>query len=206
MILNEQVYREFINTEEAEQWAWKHYADFLNFPPESEIYKTFFWYTGSWYTECNNIMRSIPEKCIGINSGVSAEVIRAIQIMNDVLCSYSLPENVITYRFTHKEDIKKLCHAKRLPVGMTFADSAFLSTTLVKSLLENFGKENHGDCVLKLYLPKGTPGAYVSFNDNRSCLNEQEFLIPPHMRFQITKIHYFTFPLLIECMMVIDKD
>ncbi len=68
---------------------------------------------------------------------------------------------------------------------MHFADKAFFSTTLVKDLLKSFISKKHYNCILKLYLPQSLHGAYVSFKDELSLLNEQEILLPCNTEFEI---------------------
>lgn len=203
------IYREFQSSEEAEQWALEHYADLLKLNPESDLYKTIFSYTGSWFSVLNRLLRSCPpinsEDFSRIDFSEYADEIDAINTINDTLHRYSLPENTVAYRFTHRSDITGLCRTRILRKGLKFADKAFLSTTLVRKLLEPFGKEHRCNCVLKLYLPKGLPGAYVSFKTDKTRLNEQEFLLPPNVRFQIIKIHAFTFPTIIECKAICDN-
>jgi len=63
-----------------------------------------------------------------------------------------------------------------------------MSTTLVLGLLKEFAKKHRYNCVLKLYLPKGTKEAYIRFNN--SILNEHEFLIPPNLTFRLIMKHF----------------
>lgn len=201
-----QIYREFNNKEEAELWAWRYYADLLDLPPEDELIKIISSYTGSYYKAYNQLLRICPpihstefEK---IDLEDRADEVEEIYKINYALRNFSLPENIVVYRFTHRKYIQKLCSSRRLRSGMEFSDKAFFSTTLVQNMLDEFRRQNRCNCVLKIYLPQGTPGAYVSFKEERSCLDEQEFLLPPNMKFKILKIHYFTCPLRIECIAV----
>lgn len=203
-----EIYREFKSAEESETWAWQHYANLLGLPPEDELYKMISSYTGSYYKAYNKLLRTCPPldsiEFRKINFEDYADLVEEIYKISRTLKNYSLPENITVYRFSHKKDIRKLCGKKIFCVGMEFSDKAFFSTTLVKDKLERFRKENRCDCLLKLYLPQGFPGAYVSFKQDWSCLNEQEFLLPPNVKFRILKIHYFTYPLEIECIAICD--
>lgn len=196
-------FQEFSNTDEAAQWAWEHYYDLLSIEPESKQYKLIFSYTGSWYTTLNRLMRVCP--AIGstsfdnIDLGDYSEEKEAIIALNSVLQDYSLPEAIVVYRFAHLSDILKMSGAHFLRKGVRFSDKAFVSTTLVKKLLVPFGKENRCSCVLKIFLPQGIPGACVSFKTDKTLLNEQEFLLPPNIPMEIVKVHYFTWPIQIDC-------
>ena len=196
-------YREFSNADEAEQWAWEHYSDLLSLPPESEQYKLIFSYTGSWYKALNRLMRVCPavgsEAFDKVDFGDYAEEKAEIVALTSILQNYSLPEPIVVHRFAHLSDIVKMSGARILRKEVHFSDKAFVSTTLIKKLLVPFGKENGCSCVLRLYLPKGLPGAYVSFKADKTLLNEQEFLLPPNVPMEIVKIHYFTWPIQIDC-------
>lgn len=199
-------YREFSNADEAEQWAWKHYSDVLSLDPESEQYKLIFSYTGSWYKALNRLMRVCPavgsEAFDKVNFGDYAEEKAEIIALNSILQKYSLPEPVVVHRFSHISDLVKMSGVYFLHKGVQFSDKAFVSTTLVKNLLVSFGKENGCSCVLRMYLPKGLPGAYVSFKSDKTLLNEQEFLLPPNVPMKIIKIHYFSWPIQIDCVVL----
>lgn len=196
-------YREFSNTDEAERWAWEHYSDLLNLAPESEQYKLIFSYTGSWYKALNRLMRVCPavgsEAFDKVDFGDYAEEKAEIVALTSILQNYSLPEPIVVHRFAHLSDVVKMSGTRILRKGVYFSDKAFVSTTLIKKLLVSFGKENGCSCVLKIYLPKGLHGAYVSFKTDKTLLNEQEFLLPPNVPMEIVKIHYFTWPIQIDC-------
>lgn len=199
-----QVYREFSSEEEAEEWARQHYADLIGIPRDDELHKIISSYTGSYYKWYNNLLRNYmpvnSSEFKKIDSIDVRENVIEIQKIIEALCKYSLPENIIAYRFTHKAVIKSLCSGKNICVGTIFSDKAFFSTTLIRKLLNEFMWKNHCNCLLKLYLPKGLSGAYVSIDKEWSCLNEQEFLLPPNTKFRIIRVHRFTYPLVIECM------
>ncbi|MDE6748257.1 MAG: ADP-ribosyltransferase [Lachnospiraceae bacterium] len=206
VMIEGQVYREFYCIEETEMWARKYYADLLALPKENELHKMISYYTGSYYKWYNKLLRDyLPidsDRFRAIDSADIRDDIKEIQKIIEVLCKHSLPENIIAYRFTHKKDIRSLCNGSTIHVGSEFSDKAFYSTTLICSLLNDFRRQNHCNCLLKLYLPKGLPGAYVSLDKEWSCLDEQEFLLPPNIKFKILKIHHFTYPLQIECMAI----
>ena len=194
-------YREFSNTDEAERWAWEHYSDLLNLPPESELYKLIYYYTGSMYKIINILLRgSISNDTFDVEE--YTEEIEAITKLNVMLQSHSLPEPITVHRFTYLSAIKRMAGVRFLHKGVCFSDKAFVSTTLIKKLLVPFGKENKCTCVLKIYLPKGIHGAYVSLKTYKTLLNEQEFLLPPNITMKIKKIHYFTWPIQIDCVAI----
>lgn len=199
-------YREFTSANDAELWAWQHYADLLSLDTESEEYKLIFWYTGSWYKVLNDLMRICPpigsDEFDKVDFSEYAEESEQILMLNSILQNYTLPEPIVVYRFAYLRNLAKMAGGYIIRKGKRFSDKAFVSTTLVKNLLVPFGKEHRCSCVLKMYLPQGLPGAYVSFKTDKTCLNEQEILLPPNITFQITKIHLFTWPMQIDCKVV----
>ncbi len=203
VVTENQSYFEFKRTEEVEEWARKYYADLLDSPREDELHKLISGYTGNCYKYYNKLLRYYmpveSDTFRQIDTADTRRDVMEIEKIIEVLCKYSLPENIIAYRFTRKKDIISLCSGNRICIGTEFSDKAFFSTTLIRKLLNTFMWENHCNCLLKLYLPKGLPGAYVSIDKEWSCLNEQEFLLPPNIKFKIQKIHRFRFPFTIEC-------
>lgn len=196
-------YREFRDEAEVEAWAWEHYAGLLSMPRDSKLYQDISAYTGSLFTPVNGLMRAIPPygtpgffEC---DPGDFQMAYDAIPGIVDALNQYETPENIVAYRFTHLKVMRGLCRTRWLRSGLIFSDKAFFSTTLLRKQLVQFGKEHRCNCVLKLYLPKGTYGAYVSFKEEWSLLREYEFLLPPNMKFKIVKVCAFTHPVLIEC-------
>ena len=61
------------------------------------------------------------------------------------------------------------------------------------------------DCLLKIYLPKGFPGAYISEYREEDRLDENEYLLPAGTRLKIIKKHILSCPLMIECEPVLVK-
>jgi len=202
-------YREFYTCEEAQLWAEENYANILALSPGSQLYNDIFSYTGSWYKVINSFLRRSPvygsDAFRAMPSDDYEDEIGTIDRMVKLMEENPLPDNILAYRFTHLKVIRGLCGVKYLKVGLTFSDRAFFSTALVRKGLEDFGRQNLCNCILKLYLPKGTPGIYVTLEEDRNLLNEQEFLLPPNVRFEITKIRRFSFPMMIECIALVDR-
>lgn len=67
-------------------------------------------------------------------------------------------------------------------------DKGFMSTTLMPHCMKDFPKNHNCNCLLKLYLPKGTKGAYIGYN-NKS-LKEYESLLPPNSKFKYVRKRY----------------
>lgn len=206
-------YKEFLCAEEAEEWAYTHYSDVLALPKDSFTYQSVLYYTGSMSRNWNKVLRL----CTSIESGgleryatgyfaSDSEQLRMIKEVNRFLREHSIPENIVVYRYTHRKVLKQLCSAGILRKGMIFAERGFCSTTLVKDALQKFSKQHECDCVLKIYLPKGLPGAYASLDSPLSVLLEYEILLPPNIQFEIVKVHTFSHPLFVECRAILSVE
>lgn len=80
-----------------------------------------------------------------------------------------LRENIIVYRFVEKEFISKI---KKSSIFNPFHEKGFMSTSLTSIR----SKKNVDELVLlRIFLQKGTRGAYIEPLDNRVL--EQEFLV-----------------------------
>lgn len=191
-------YREFHSIEEVEQWAQIHYPDIYGDQRlVNPDFKILTYYSGSCYKLYNNVLR--------FGWKYSEDTMHEVRQLIDILDKYTIPESVVAYRYTHKRDMKWLSGGKRLHPGMRFADKGFFSTSLVKSSLEDFRKKYKRNCILKLYLPKGIHGTYISLKGTCSVLNEQELLLQRGTEFEIIKIHYFSWPMIIECRAIVNS-
>ena len=209
-------YREFNSAEEANSWGREYYSDLYSKCKDKtmllcdSLIKSLYAYTGSNYKMLNELLRVCTpmnsQEFEGINFGEYEDEKPALIEINKKLKNYTTPENIIVYRYTHKHYLRKLCPNGKVKIGTIFSDKAFFSTTLVKDLLKDFAIENHCNCILKLYLPKGTPRAYISFKGKQSLLNEQEFLLPTNMKFMITKKQKFTRWPIIDCQAIVSKE
>ncbi len=201
-----QVYKEFQTSDEADAWAWANYADVLTPSKDNTAYMSVFYYTGSMSRNWNSVLRHHPsiengefEESAKGEFCPDGEQICRIKEVNTVLRQHTIPENVVVYRYTHKKVLKHLCFPEKIKRLVHFSDKGFFSTTLVKELLVDFANKHACNCLLKIYLPAGLQGAYVSLKNPLAKLNEQEILLPPNTKFEIVKIHRFTRPLMIEC-------
>lgn len=205
-----QHYKEFQTSDEADVWALANYADILTPSEDNPAYMSVFYYTGSMSRKWNSVLRRHPsiesgefEKSAAGEFCSDGEQICRIKEVNTVLRQHTIPENVVVYRYTHKKVLKQLCFPKKIKRLVHFSDKGFFSTTLVKELLVDFADKHDCNCLLKIYLPAGLQGAYVSLKNSLSKLNEQEILLPPNTEFEIVKIHRFTRPLMVECKAII---
>ncbi|MCM1395049.1 MAG: hypothetical protein NC132_02915 [Corallococcus sp.] len=188
-------YLDFRSTEEADKWGEKSFPNLVNKEfKKTKEFQALFLYGGNMFRPINRYLRGLQEG--------RDELYSLVNLINDVVLNNSTPENVTVYRSTHIKVIKKLCKKHILRKGLIFTDKAYFSTSLCAGCAYDYGKIHSKDCLLKLYLPKGTKGAYLSYKGTFSTLNEQEFLLASSTKFEIIKVHYFTKPMLIECKVV----
>lgn len=189
-------YLVFRSTEEAEKWGEKNFPRLVNEEfKKSEEFKALFYYGGNMYRPINRYLRGYQKGREGLYD--------LIKLINSVVLHNATPENIVVYRSTHIKVVKQLCGKPILRNGLIFADKAFFSTSLNAGCAFDYGKVHCRDCLLKLYLPKGTKGAYLSYKGTFSNLNEQEYLLPTNTKFEIIKVHYLTRPRLIECIAIL---
>ena len=116
-------FKEFHTSEEADAWAWKHFADILTPSEENVEYTSIFYYTGSMSRKWNSVLRRHPsiesgdfEKSAASEFCSDGEQIRRIKEVNSVLRCHCIPENLVVYRYTHKKVLKQLCFPKSVKI------------------------------------------------------------------------------------------
>ena len=191
-------YREFTSAEEVQAWAQEHYGSFLNNPDEP-IYDKVFDYTGNTYIPINRLLRKLPtwpaKKYREKLSEVYQEFYDDGIVLDDFLRSYTLPEGVVVYRFISRKGIKELFGRWFPRKARSGLEKAFMSTSLLKSAAREFAKNDRG-VMLKIRVPKGTHGLYVSQDQYKgNQLREYEFLLPPRVMLRVVKTGLFQ----IEC-------
>ena len=135
------------------------------------------------------------------------EIKTSIKMINNLLMSYKLNENIVAYRIVPLNYLKIHTGARIPKKNSVIRDKAFISTSLLFSGIKDlFHKRSGYKAILKISIPKRTCGAYVSqdgYQNNK--LREYEFLLPPNTDLCIKHVHYLTYPMLIECE-VISKE
>lgn len=204
-MLNRKIFREFHTDKAAYEWGMDYFGSWIkdiqsakDNDNANEISHLLYAYTGNMNIPYNQFLRGynrFDEEQIEDYSMDTA-------IISKEICKFALQKNIVVYRYTHKNLFRKLFESSKLKIGKTFTDKGFMSTTLVPDLLKEFAKNRRYNCILKLYLPKGTKGAYIKFDN--SLLNEHEFLLPPNTTFKLVRrkfsVKYFRW--IYECELV----
>ncbi len=193
-------YREFESTDEVNEWAQKYFGDFLNNPDEP-IYDKVYEYTGNTYIPINRLLRALPswpaEECKNGLSEVYREFYDDGMELYEYLGRFKVPENVIVYRFLSHEGVKELFGRWFPRKGRRGREKAFMSTSLLLSAAKEFAKSKRG-VMLRIRVPAGTPGLYVSQDQYKgNLLRECELLLPPGIQLQVVKMGVFR----LECEM-----
>jgi hypothetical protein len=194
MLSNKQLYKEFTTEEEAKKWAEENYKEWLikiqiteYRYPSTKINNLLYGYTGNTYQIYNPMLRGFGK----YDKEEIEEYTQYVDIINNEISGLSLKENIVVWRYTYKNMLKLFFENNKIKKNDIFTDKAFMDTTLIPDLLRNFAIEHRCDCLLKLYLPIGTRGAYIDFYDEHHMLNECEFLLPVNTSF-ILKKKYFS--------------
>lgn len=189
MQLNKQTFRRFHTDKEAWEWAIDNFGLWLeDIQPNKDnniknsIADLLYTYTGNMNIPYNQFLRGYRN---GYREDEIEEYSRNIEIIKKEICKFELSENIVVYRYAHKKLFKRFFKSSKPKVGELFTDKGFVSTTLLPDALKEFAKQHKYNCLLKIYLPIATKGAYIKFND--SLLNEHEFLLPPNSTFRLDK-------------------
>lgn len=203
-MLNKDIFREFHSSQDADEWAIHNFGQWIkdirsgkdNLDRNSEAYLLYA-YSGNMNIIYNRFLRGFKD----FDKNESKEYSKNIAIIAKEISKFELSENIIVYRYTNRKWFRYLFEYLKPRVGEIFTDKGFMSTTLVPELLKGFAKEHHYNCILKLYLPKGTKGAYLKFD--KSILNEQEFLLPPNSTFRLVRKHLsLGYAMIYECELI----
>lgn len=164
-------FSEFFNIGDAKLWGQRYYGKM----PEEKTYSEIEQYCGYLFNPINAILRQ--EDLSWYGKDVEERYINRIILIKVWLYSFNVPENIIVYRAISKKRLDKMIMWSKEKFGNNknvLYEAGFLSTSLVFSEL----KKMYPDRIyLKIFLLKGTNGAYVDLISKRP--EEQEFLIPP---------------------------
>lgn len=204
VLLDRKIFREFHTDKEAYEWAMNNFESWLkDIQPDKDKYddnniaNSLYDYTGGLNILYNEYLRGFNT----LEQVVIEEYSKNTAIITNEISKFALLENIVVYRYTNKKWFGYLFQSLKPKIGQIFSDKGFMSTTLVPDMLEKFAKEQRYNCVLKLYLPIGTKGAYIRFNNSK--LNEHEFLLPPNSKFRlIRKYLSFKYKMVYECELV----
>jgi hypothetical protein len=187
-LTHNKVFREFKTDHEVCKWVNDNFGLWINDVQTNKhngdrcnISKLLYAYTGSMNVIYNRFLRGQGE----LEEQQNEKCPKEIDIITKEICKLELQEDIVVYRYTCKNFFRNSFETLKPRKGRNFTEKGFMSTTLLPELVKEFPQNHKYDCILKLYLSKGTKGAYVSIGDNK--LNEYEFLLPPNATFKLLK-------------------
>lgn len=183
-MFHKKAFREFHTDKEVCELVKKYFDSWINdvqINNKNNISNLLYAYTGSMNVMYNRGLRGTPE----FDKDLAKRYSKEIDIITNEIRKLELPEDIIVYRYSCKSFFRNSFKPLKPRIGRNFTEKGFMSTTLLSELVKEFPQNHKYDCILKLYLHKGTKGDYVSIGDNN--LNEYEFLLPPNSTFKLLK-------------------
>lgn len=188
-----ELYKDFKTEEEVNKWAKDNYGEWLESLKRNEyscdsndIADLLYFYTGSMNLIFNRFLRE--DLLVDLDDEEIDDFSCKTNIINKEISKLELKENIIAWRYTNKKLFKRSFDNHKIKIGSVFTEKSFMSTTLLSKNLRGFALSKHYDTLLKIYIPKGTAGAYIDFENDG--LNENEFLLPKGCKFKLKKKKY----------------
>lgn len=202
-IENPDSFKQFESEEAAEEWGREKYGDWAkDYDRRMNEFEEIFClvnsyishnpiqeYCGYSYEEVNLILR----KTFGYDSLPESKIRNGLQLIGllvlELLRAPRVPENIIVYRRVCKEFIQEMIQINKEGQGVQTREKGFLSTSLLQDGIAK-DKRFSDNYMLKIFVPKGTPGVYVNVV-NGAHRDETELLIAPNRTLAITAYPYF---------------
>lgn len=139
-------------------------------------------YCGYSYREVNEFLR------FGYHSDKKLyDKMADILIMT--LCSApKIKDDIVVYRVVNDVFIKELIRNNKLPDSIPTQEKGFMSTSLLKDIVNVYSDGGSGLYLLKIYVPKGTVGIYVNTVTKR---DEEEILLAPNNYLRLIEYPYY---------------
>ena len=128
--------------------------------------EAFDYYCGFWAQKVNDYLRGKPIRTFELS-----KIQEMIPLLFDEIQNNIIPEDIEVVRYF---DLNEAFGNKKLKVGDTFNDEAFISTCLCD---EDFKEERDFQFKMVIQVPAGTHGIYLDFISKR--MSEQEILLNP---------------------------
>lgn len=186
-------YKEFLTFEECREWG-DYYSDWAKrYKGIMSLFKKIKGncalevapvecYCGYLYREVNEFLR------FGYHSDKKLyDKMADILIMT--LCSApKIKDDIVVYRVVNDVFIKELIRNNKLPDSIPTQEKGFMSTSLLKDIVNVYSDGGSGLYLLKIYVPKGTVGIYVNTVTRR---DEEEILLAPNNYLRLIEYPYY---------------
>lgn len=192
--INEKIeYMEFEEADEARHWGKTYYGDW------AEKYKKIMRVAGdvvknSLYTApiecyCGYSYRQINEFLRYDKDNENHTYRELSDILSIVLCTAPrIPCDLILYRVVGDDFISQLVEKNKENIPTPIQEKGFISTSLLKNIVNEDEAYAVGDNLLKIYVPRNTIGVYVNSITKRS---EEEMLLYPNMFLGLASYPYY---------------
>lgn len=186
-------YKEFLTVEECRTWGeyysnWaKRYKEVMSLTEKIKTQhsletSTVECYCGYSYREINKLLRSES-----ISDNKLYDKMADILIM--ALCSAPrIPEDIVVYRVIGKDFIEDMIRHNKLNRPTPIQEKGFMSTSLLKNIVNIYSEAVEEPNLLKIYVPKNTIGIYVNSITKR---DEEEILIAPNNYLWLLEYPYY---------------
>lgn len=186
-------YKEFLTVEECIEWGdyysnWaKRYKEIMSLfekikPNHTSETAPIECYCGNSYREINEILR------FEYNSDKHLYD-KMVDILIMTLCSApKIKDNIVVYRLVNDSFIKELIGNNKLSDSIPTREKGFMSTSLLKDIVNIYSDGGSGLYLLKIYVPKGTVGIYVNTVTRR---DEEEILLAPNNYLRLIEYPYY---------------
>ena len=181
-IVDKSKYKEFLTVKECRKWGeyysnWaKRYKEVMSLTEKIKTQhsletSTVECYCGHSYREINKLLRSGS-----ISDNKLYDKMADILIMT--LCSAPrIPEDIVVYRVIDKSFIEDMIRHNKLSRPNPIQEKGFMSTSLLKNIVNTYSEAVGEPHLLKIYVPQNTIGIYVNSITKR---DEEEILIAPN--------------------------
>lgn len=186
-------YKEFLTVEECREWGdyysnWaKKYREVMSLTEKIKTQHsletaTVECYCGNSYREINKLLRSGS-----ISDNNLYDKMADILIMT--LCSAPrIPEDIVVYRVIDKSFIEDMIRHNKLSRPTPIQEKGFMSTSLLKNIVNTYSEVVGEPHLLKIYVPQNTIGIYVNSITKR---DEEEILIAPNNYLWLLEYPYY---------------
>jgi hypothetical protein len=181
-ISNKSIYKKFDDSEETETWGRRIYKDWgIQYKEVMHSAKVIITsglisapiecYCGYAYREVNEFLRHEVDN----ESNTYREMAELLSI---ILCSAPrIPCDLIVYRLVCDEFIQEMINKNKSEYPTPIQEKGFMSTSLLKNIVNEQRAYNNHKNLLKIYLDKNSIGIYVNAITRRS---EEEMLLFPN--------------------------
>lgn len=186
-------YKELLTVEECRKWGdyysnWaKRYKEVMSLTEKIKTQhsletSTIECYCGYTYREINEFLRFEHH----FNKHLYDKM---VDILIMTLCSApKIKDDIVVYRVVNDVFIKELIRNNKLPDSIPTQEKGFLSTSLLKNIVNVYSDGDSGLYLLKIYVPKGTVGIYVNPVTGRY---EEEILLAPNNYLRLIEYPYY---------------